>query len=99
MNIIIFLVFFPHFVLLFRQELLQEREKHKEEEVEALKRSMQSGMVSFRLFAQSSLLNHIAHQLLANYAFSRLYSLDSPGTSNERASSAQGGDGLPVQNW
>lgn len=30
-----------------RQELLQAREKHKEEQVIALKRSMESGMVSF----------------------------------------------------
>ena len=30
-----------------RQEQLREREKQKEAEVEALKRSMQSGMVSF----------------------------------------------------
>lgn len=33
--------------LLFRQELLIAREKQKEEQVETLKLSMQSGMVSF----------------------------------------------------
>lgn len=35
-----------NFTRFFRQELLVEREKHKEEQVEALKRSMQTGMVS-----------------------------------------------------
>ncbi|KAL6314821.1 hypothetical protein AAG906_027172 [Vitis piasezkii] len=35
------------FHLLFRLELLQERERYKEEQVEELKHSMQSGMVSF----------------------------------------------------
>lgn len=33
--------------LLYRQELMIAREKQKEEQVEALKKSMQSGMVSF----------------------------------------------------
>lgn len=33
----------------FRQELLREREILKEEQVEALKRSMQGGLVSFYL--------------------------------------------------
>jgi len=33
----------------FRQELLQAREKHKEEQVMALKHSMQTGMVGFLL--------------------------------------------------
>lgn len=41
---------FHRFIIIFqwicRQELLQAREKHKEEQVIALKREMESGMVS-----------------------------------------------------
>lgn len=43
-------LFYPSVIIFHctcRQELLQAREKHKEEQVMALKRSMQSGMVSF----------------------------------------------------
>lgn len=36
--------------LLCRQELLIERERQKEEQVETLKRSMQSGMVHYTSF-------------------------------------------------
>lgn len=38
-----------------RQELMQAREKHKEEQVIALKRSMESGMVSFHPFASMAI--------------------------------------------
>lgn len=48
-----YILFFPgrdlanNNLLFFRQEMMRVREKQKEEEVEALKRSMQSGLVSF----------------------------------------------------
>lgn len=46
--IYLFLFFFQLFSFISsRQELMREREKQKEAEVEALKCSMQSGMVSF----------------------------------------------------
>ncbi|KAB1216579.1 hypothetical protein CJ030_MR4G002181 [Morella rubra] len=44
-----------------RQELLREREKHKEEEVEALKRSMQSGMAQ-AMKEQAQLREEMAYQ-------------------------------------
>lgn len=44
-----------------RQEMLKEREKHKEEQVEALKRSMQSGMAQ-AMKEQSRLREEMAYQ-------------------------------------
>lgn len=46
----------------FRLEMQEAREKQKEEEVLALKRSMEGGMVSFfyEIFAVSSAINLVA---------------------------------------
>nr|XP_009623452.1 uncharacterized protein LOC104114664 [Nicotiana tomentosiformis] len=44
-----------------RQELLREREKHKEEQVEALKREMQSGMAQ-AMKEQAQLKEEMAYQ-------------------------------------
>lgn len=84
----------------FSQELLREREKQKEAEVDALKRSMQSGMVGFCCVA--SILPLILRFCRTNSSF--LWFLTHqyvwlPGTSNEGASSTEGGDGLSVQGW
>lgn len=51
-----------NFLLHFRLELLQAREKHKEEQVMALKHSMQSGMVGF-------LLDCFCGNLTSGYSF------------------------------
>lgn len=88
---IAFLCLANNIVLLFRQEMMRVREKQKEEEVETLKRSMQSGLVSF-CFITFNCLSHVNFiqkiHFLTPFEFS--------GTSNERASSTQGRDGLPV---
>lgn len=51
--------------LLCRQELLIERERQKEEQVETLKRSMQSGMVNYTSFL--FIFNHIVFLGLQRY--------------------------------
>lgn len=81
----------------WRQELLQAREKHKEEQVIALKRSMESGMVSFYWIALMAIWLLII-LLMARFFF-HIFVQWFSGTGNERASSTQGGDGLPVQAW
>lgn len=83
----------------FRLELLQAREKKKEEEVAALKHSMQSGMVS--LYVIPVILFNIFPIIEAteNCACSPLSMFEFLGSSNEGTSSAQGRDGLPVQDW
>lgn len=83
----------------FRLELREAREKKKEEEVEALKRSMQSGMVS--LYVITVILFNIfpIFKATENCACSPLLMFEFLGSSNEGTSSAQGRDGLPVQDW
>ena len=71
--------------------MMRVRERQKEEEVEALKRSMQSGLVSFCL-----IIVVIAFSLFIVLHPSS-FPFELPGASNERASSTSGRDGLPVQ--
>lgn len=53
-------------VLVFRLEMQEAREKQKEEEVLALKRSMEGGMVSFffEIFAVSFAINLVTSTIL-----------------------------------
>lgn len=83
-----------------RQELLQAREKHKEEQVMALKRSMESGMVSF-YFLQDCFYSNLTSSNFVkdNYFVTHFVVQQFTGAGNERASSTQGGDGLSVQAW
>lgn len=55
-----------------RLELLKERERRKEEEVEALKRSMQAGLVRFIL--ETSIKYYYAHEGFCTFAISCLRS-------------------------
>lgn len=73
-----------------RQEMLQVREKQKEQEVEALKQAMKGGMVSLFCATRHTWYLQI---LLAYLLFCSFVIL---GGSNERTSSAQGGDGIYV---
>lgn len=83
----------------FRLELREAREKKKEEEVEALKRSMQSGMVSLYVITMILFNNFPIFKAAENCACSPLSMFEFLGSSNEGTSSAQGRDGLPVQDW
>lgn len=86
----------------FRLELQRVREKQKEEQVEALKLSMQTGMVSFYFFTlimSDLFFSLLAYKSTANDTLSPLFTSECLGTSNERASPAQGRDGLSVQDW
>lgn len=80
-----------------RLELLQERERRKEEEVNALKRSMQGGMVSTSLLWEG--YEQISFCLRGRSWLSLPPFLRNTGTSNERASPTEGRDGLSVQAW
>lgn len=68
----------------------EAREKQKEEEVLALKRSMEGGMVSF-FFEISLPLIWLLAQFLQLFPMA--------GSSYERASSAKGRNGVLVQDW
>lgn len=73
--------------------MLLERERQKQEEVESLKRSMQSGMVK--------ITQRMEHLMVPFFTISLLYvhllPFESIGTSNERAGSTQGRNGIPIQ--
>lgn len=80
------------FCACFRLEMQELRERQKEEEVLALKRSMEGGMVSV-LFEISLLpLMCLLAEILCDYNLMA-------GTSYERASSAKGRNGVLIQNW
>lgn len=70
----------------------KERERQKEEQVEALKIAMQSGQVCFCWFLFS-------FATMMKVLFIICVRLKSVGSSDERASSAEGRNGLPVQSW
>ena len=80
---------------------MRVREKQKEEEVEALKRSMQSGLVCFCFITLITFNLFIVPKIhpKSKIHFVTLQVFQFSGTSNERASSTQGRDGLPVQDW
>lgn len=79
-------------VCFLRLELQREREKQKEAEVEALKRSMQSGMVF--------LISHVSVNcyLLSVICHLTVYMFGLVGASNERTSYTKRRDELLVQN-
>lgn len=67
--------------------------------MEALKRSMQSGMVSLYVITMILFNNFAIFKATENCACSPLSMFEFLGSSNEGTSSAQGRDGLPVQDW
>lgn len=77
----------------FRLELQREREKQKEAEVEALKRSMQSGMVRIMF-----MLTTCIWYLLSVICYLNLIMCGIVGASNERTSTTKRRDELLVQN-
>lgn len=83
-----------------RHEMMLVREKQKEEEVAALKRSMQSGMVKYS--ALNSVWSVFSSNIMfffARWKLSKVSSLLISGSSNERASSTERRNGVSVQAW